>query len=97
MPAIGQERTFMTTHSQKYNLPNEQIAYSSMVSCYGNLPKLEGRTVHAFHLEHSFAVLCWLDRLAKHCYLSESWLNPVYLLFGYIDFICYSDKIDISE
>lgn len=78
-------------------MPNEQIAYSSMVSCYGNLPKLEGRIVHAFYLEHSFAVPCWLDRLAQRCYLSEYRINTVYLIFGYIDFICYSDKIDVSE
>jgi len=87
----------MTTHSQKYNLPNEQIAYSSMVSCYGNLSKLEGRIVHAFRLEHSCTVACWLDRLVQRCYLSEYRLNIFYLIFGYIDFICYSDKIDVSE
>lgn len=38
-------------------MPNEQITYSSIVSCYDSLPKLEGRTVHAFHSEYSFAAL----------------------------------------
>jgi hypothetical protein len=36
---------------------NEQTMYSSIVSCHDNLPKLEGRTVHAFHSEYSFAAL----------------------------------------
>lgn len=78
-------------------MPKEQIAYSSMVSCYGNLSKLEGRIVHAFYLEHSFAALCWLDRLAQRCCLSEYRINNFYPVFGYTDFICYSDKIDVSE
>jgi len=38
-------------------MPNEQTKYSSIVSCYDRLPKLEGRTVHAFHSEYSFAAL----------------------------------------
>lgn len=38
-------------------MPNEQTMYSSIVSCYGSLPKLEGRTVLAFHSEYSFAAL----------------------------------------
>jgi len=38
-------------------MSNEQTKYSSIVSCYDSLPKLEGRTVHAFHSEYSFAAL----------------------------------------
>lgn len=38
-------------------MQNEQTMYSSIVSCYDSLPKLEGRTVHAFHSEYSFAAL----------------------------------------
>ena len=38
-------------------MPNEQTMYSSIVSCYDSLPKLEGRTVHAFHSEYSLAAL----------------------------------------
>ena len=38
-------------------MPSEQIPYSRIVSCYDTLPKLEGRTVHAFHSEYSFAAL----------------------------------------
>jgi len=36
---------------------NEQTIYSSIVSCCNSLPKLEGRTVHAFHSEYCFAAL----------------------------------------
>jgi hypothetical protein len=38
-------------------MPSEQAMYSSTKSCYNSLPKLEGRTVHAFHSEYSFAAL----------------------------------------
>lgn len=38
-------------------MPSEQIPYSRIVSCYDSLPKLKGRTVHAFHSEYSFAAL----------------------------------------
>lgn len=38
-------------------MPSDQIQYSSIVSCYDSLPKLEGRTVQAFHSEYSFAAL----------------------------------------
>jgi hypothetical protein len=38
-------------------MPSEQMPYSRIVSCYDSLPKLEGRTVYAFHSEYSFAAL----------------------------------------
>jgi hypothetical protein len=38
-------------------MPSKQVVYSSIVSFYDSLPKLEGRTVRALHSEYSFAAL----------------------------------------
>ena len=47
----------MTKQGKNTIMPNEQTMYSSIVSCYDSLPKLEGRTIHAVHSEYSFAAL----------------------------------------